>query len=659
MSLYCKLFIVVLLLLIGGGLVASQAVWEGLATEGDAEYFPASGQWALSSQFATGTILYVTNTINNRRIRVHVFDRNPQQNYFILLSAEAAKNLGIASRSSARVSVALVGASSSAFNNAAISSSNFASNFIQFQDPAVIPPNTPTGESGLVNEDTATSNNVNSGGTASVGVRRSSVSTPKQLGLRGNELTPGVDFTSSVNVAEDATHLRRNVISSRGSLPSTASNASTISGASAASAASGAPTAGGSAIDSIALAGRVPVPEVALPSRLSRDGSNAVGASGPNAVGTGTPFRNDVSLDLPRIPDDSSAALAPDLSSSADTGAGVYNVARAPISASGPDTVPRYIAPSTPIGDNASGTAATNTLQPVRRPSSVYDKYTAPLDAISATRPSAPPFIAADPLSHSAIDAYNPSVVPDIAVTSPDALVPRIFPNVYTAAVPHVDTRLPNTVDAHSSNVIPTYSGHNTVDASIPKAISTYGVLSDAVDATIPTAPPTYDVERSAVDAYNPSVAPDILESADTDALHDADEAITAADNSSDIEESAPEIIEESTNEVTQSFRLEPAEPNPAPPISIPQKTANGIARDSLYIQIGAFRDVTTAEDTIRNLTQRGHNIFVYQDSAQRSLRKLNRVLVGPVSKDEVGSLLVWIRGEGFDDAFSRTGAEL
>ena len=106
-----------------------------------------------------------------------------------------------------------------------------------------------------------------------------------------------------------------------------------------------------------------------------------------------------------------------------------------------------------------------------------------------------------------------------------------------------------------------------------------------------------------------------------------------------------------------QRIVLEATQARPAQSLALPQKSARDIEQEGRYIQIGAFKDSEAAKQLVAQLRERELQIFSYSQIATRG--NLTRVLIGPIKEDEYGSLLQWLRSQGFTDAFSRRGAEL
>jgi cell division septation protein DedD len=70
-------------------------------------------------------------------------------------------------------------------------------------------------------------------------------------------------------------------------------------------------------------------------------------------------------------------------------------------------------------------------------------------------------------------------------------------------------------------------------------------------------------------------------------------------------------------------------------------------------LQVGAFSDPESAKSAVDDL--RGtYPVAVL--SAESGDRSLYRLFVGPLNEDERGSVLYWIRGKGYQDAFIRKG---
>lgn len=99
------------------------------------------------------------------------------------------------------------------------------------------------------------------------------------------------------------------------------------------------------------------------------------------------------------------------------------------------------------------------------------------------------------------------------------------------------------------------------------------------------------------------------------------------------------------------------AEREPAP---LPERPALPIVEEledeQFYLQIGAYGDPATAEVTVNALAATYPMSVIPID---RGAQTIYRVLVGPVNRDETGTLLLFLRARGYADAFLRSGNEL
>jgi cell division septation protein DedD len=77
------------------------------------------------------------------------------------------------------------------------------------------------------------------------------------------------------------------------------------------------------------------------------------------------------------------------------------------------------------------------------------------------------------------------------------------------------------------------------------------------------------------------------------------------------------------------------------------------LSPESYYLQVGAFSDPERAKSAVDNLRGTYPVAVIPADSGDRSLYRL---FVGPLNEDERGSVLYWIRGKGYADAFIRKG---
>ena len=73
----------------------AQSEWSGTATLSRLGEFPDSGNYASSSSFQKNTLIEVTNLQNDKRATVIIVDRVSDPGLFMLLSRDAADDLGI------------------------------------------------------------------------------------------------------------------------------------------------------------------------------------------------------------------------------------------------------------------------------------------------------------------------------------------------------------------------------------------------------------------------------------------------------------------------------------------------------------------------------------------------------------------------------------
>jgi len=93
------------LLLLASGLLFAESVWEGSAAVGMYGEFPASGFYAATNAFPRNTTLVVENVETGETSSVIVVDRVSRPGIFILLSRDAARDIGLADDEIARVRV--------------------------------------------------------------------------------------------------------------------------------------------------------------------------------------------------------------------------------------------------------------------------------------------------------------------------------------------------------------------------------------------------------------------------------------------------------------------------------------------------------------------------------------------------------------------------
>ncbi|TVQ25744.1 MAG: hypothetical protein EA382_06495 [Spirochaetaceae bacterium] len=136
----------------------------------------------------------------------------------------------------------------------------------------------------------------------------------------------------------------------------------------------------------------------------------------------------------------------------------------------------------------------------------------------------------------------------------------------------------------------------------------------------------------------------------------------------------APGAEPEPAVAVTEAPRVEPAtveaprveptrpvvEPAPVvvePPRVEPAPTQTAVVdADGYYLQVGAFSNRGTADVTVDAFASVYPMAIV---PVARDGATIYRVLVGPLERDETGTLLLWFRSRGYRDTFVRSGREL
>ena len=231
----------------------------------------------------------------------------------------------------------------------------------------------------------------------------------------------------------------------------------------------------------------------------------------------------------------------------------------------------------------------------------------------------------------------QPEEVRAVPIAPPATPVPPIPP---AQAVPSRPTRTPNAIGSRLS----------AATDSDPRLAEpdTFRKTADPLTTKVPPSTPPAPSNLQPIPTPAPKEAPPVKEQAQ--APVPSVPAIVPSPATS----SQPQSTATNTQ---QTFRIVAADPRPAPITSLPQRTAAALDENAFYIQVGAFRNLRAAEEIVGQLQQRGYTTFIYNDDQRR--RRFNRILVGPIPADETGSLLVWIRAQGFEDAFSRRGSAL
>ena len=97
-------------------------------------------------------------------------------------------------------------------------------------------------------------------------------------------------------------------------------------------------------------------------------------------------------------------------------------------------------------------------------------------------------------------------------------------------------------------------------------------------------------------------------------------------------------------------------EPEPEAVADVASEPTTRIEPDRYYLQIGAYANPRTARVAVDAL---GATYPMAVVAFDRDERTIYRVLVGPLERDETGTLLLWLRARGYRDTFIRTGSEL
>lgn len=102
-----KLFFLVMLLCISNLLFVSASSWEGIASRSRYGELPSSGYYAASNSFERNTLIKVVNKTTGKETTVLVTDRLDNPGLFLLLSEDAAEDIGIQQNQIVRVEVSI------------------------------------------------------------------------------------------------------------------------------------------------------------------------------------------------------------------------------------------------------------------------------------------------------------------------------------------------------------------------------------------------------------------------------------------------------------------------------------------------------------------------------------------------------------------------
>ncbi|MFP4068002.1 MAG: SPOR domain-containing protein, partial [Spirochaetaceae bacterium] len=96
----------------------------------------------------------------------------------------------------------------------------------------------------------------------------------------------------------------------------------------------------------------------------------------------------------------------------------------------------------------------------------------------------------------------------------------------------------------------------------------------------------------------------------------------------------------------------EEAEPQEAGELPVVEKLESG----RFYLQVGAYAERNGAQAAVAQLGAEYPVEVLTEDTREGEDQMLYRVLVGPLSEDERGSVLYMVRAKGYRDAFIRRG---
>ncbi len=277
-----------------------------------------------------------------------------------------------------------------------------------------------------------------------------------------------------------------------------------------------------------------------------------------------------------------------------------------------------------------------------------------------------------------------PEVGPDAVLASPiDREAMRDEPRVAEAPAP-----VPDEPEDPASELVrrdatdpplpatePPVAAVREPEAADPGLIRT---ADERVDAAVAVAAPVVPDPVRAESAEPPDVRPVPVSDDAILTLEPADfrpPVVPRPEEDAMLAREAPDSDPEPAVEVTEAPTVEPARPAAAPAADIavspprvespppeaprveaaPTETAV-VDADGYYLQVGAFSNRGTADVTVDAFAA------VYPMAVvpvARDGATIYRVLVGPLERDETGTLLLWFRSRGYRDTFVRSGREL
>ncbi|MDR1443390.1 MAG: hypothetical protein LBI94_00765 [Treponema sp.] len=115
-----------------------------------------------------------------------------------------------------------------------------------------------------------------------------------------------------------------------------------------------------------------------------------------------------------------------------------------------------------------------------------------------------------------------------------------------------------------------------------------------------------------------------------------------------------PKEEEEPGGPWTAELPPSPPEPPPSSPeaFSVPVNIITELEKGKYYVQLGAFRSVTSVESALLGIDP-GYPLNVQNSGSAE--RPVYRILVGPVNQGESGALVQRFKGSGYRDAYIRT----
>lgn len=291
-----------------------------------------------------------------------------------------------------------------------------------------------------------------------------------------------------------------------------------------------------------------------------------------------------------------------------------------------PEPAEEPVLPSTALADRRAGVG--RAVQAVRDRLPERERRTPTVEDGVAT------FLSPPPRDEEELDtgervARVPDPPPEVAAERPAAeYLGRLSP-----PLEEVPDELPEAVDEPEPDEGPEVAAEEPAETTLPPAVR----REDELREEIP--------DDAIVKLESAEERPPEKPEAEAEAPEEDEEEPPAEEPPADVserpEEPDPEEVEP-----------EEAEPQEAGELPVVEKLESG----RFYLQVGAYAERNGAQAAVAQLGAEYPVEVLTEDTREGEDQMLYRVLVGPLSEDERGSVLYMVRAKGYRDAFIRRG---